>query len=421
MRKYLNLFLLTGLMSLVTTAALAQVDSSFTYQGELQENGTPANGMYDFRFTLRDGNGQPFGNISEHLDREVIDGLFRLNVDFDIDAFDGFEDVAIDVEVRSSSGGAYTLMGSQTIQSVPLATNLTNGDAMTGEVLTFNGFQWVPMAPAGGTSSPWTISGSTISYSGDVGIGTTSPTASLHIDTDDSLATVFDGGNNMYVGFRENGAVRGYVGSFVSGAGVNDEDFEIGTNGGNAVGNLLFTIQNDPKMAVTNSGLVGIGTTSPAADLMIEGTDDGDVFRVRVNSSSKLTVDANGGTAVGGFVTPPTNGLHVTGDVKQSATGNGMVKYMLRANCTSTGPSIAQSYNGINNAAITISAGGSPGECLIDFPTSISDRFWQFSVLGTGERGVNCTQGSSSDVLRCTRYNTTTGSEIGGAIMLTIY
>src|SRR5690606_20281671 len=47
--------------------------------------------------------------------------------------------------------------------------------------------------------------------------------------------------------------------------------------------------------AYYSSGNVGIGTNLPQADLMVDADDVGDAFRVRINSSTKLYVNANGG------------------------------------------------------------------------------------------------------------------------------
>jgi hypothetical protein len=169
---------------LVFSNAMSQgVDSSFTYQGELLDNGSPANGQYDINLDLIDGDFMPWGMTSEHSPVEVSGGFFSVNADFGIDNYDGYKDVTVTVSVRKTSegpGGAFMVLGSQTIQAVPLATNLTNGNATTGEVLTFNGFQWAPAEPV--NNSPWIVGSSIISYEGNVGIGSTAPTADLYID-----------------------------------------------------------------------------------------------------------------------------------------------------------------------------------------------------------------------------------------------
>jgi hypothetical protein len=58
--------LLIALTSLAGTSGLrAQSQTAFTYQGQLTDNGSPANGLYDFTFQLFDGatNGNGVGPI----------------------------------------------------------------------------------------------------------------------------------------------------------------------------------------------------------------------------------------------------------------------------------------------------------------------------------------------------------------------
>ena len=133
---------------------------------------------------MLDGLGNQIGNESTHLNKAVENGLFNLNVYFGFDEFDGFEDYFFEVSVRkSSAAGAFTILSPlQSLQAVPLATNLTNGTASTGQVLTFNGFQWSPATP---NTSPWSSNADGINYihgeSQGVGINSTNPNADLNI------------------------------------------------------------------------------------------------------------------------------------------------------------------------------------------------------------------------------------------------
>ncbi|GAA4824745.1 hypothetical protein GCM10011365_04920 [Marinicella pacifica] len=169
----------------INTEAVSQVDSSFTYQGELIHNGSPANGQYDINLDLVDGDLNPWGNTSVHQAVDVVNGVFSVNADFDIAAYDGYKDFTVTVSIRKTSegpSGPFTTLGSHTVQAVPLATNLTNGGASTGEVLTFNGYQWTPSAP----NLIWQENGGDTYYSdGEVGIGTSNPLAKLHVQSDD--------------------------------------------------------------------------------------------------------------------------------------------------------------------------------------------------------------------------------------------
>ncbi len=405
-------------------------DHSFSYQGELLEGGSPANGLYDISVQMVDGLGVDVGTASVHDDVQVTNGLFNIDVKIGgISAFDGYENYFFEIGVRpGASAGSYTTLSPvQSLEAVPLATNLVNGSATAGQVLTFNGFQWAPQDPAAGGSSPWTVVGSEINYMNNVGIGIANPASRLHVKSASSESARFDGGTNMYVSFYENGSPRGYVGSFVGGTGINSEDFEIGTHGANNVGNLQFTIQNSAKMTIDTEGQVGIGNVTPVADLNIDGTVDGDVIRVRVNNSTKFYVDDNGGVGVGSWSTPPINGLKVDGDVKQPSTSNGMMKYMVNVNCTSS-PTIARQYNGIATGTVTVAATANAGRCSLTFPTNIDQRYWQVSAIyssssgsNAGGRSATCRIGTNNNELLCERFLTDTRALSTGPIMILIY
>lgn len=65
----------------------------FTYQGNLNQSGTPVSGPADLRFRLLDRNGVQVGGPVTLLNVPVQDGLFTvelgLNGEFGLDAFDG--------------------------------------------------------------------------------------------------------------------------------------------------------------------------------------------------------------------------------------------------------------------------------------------------------------------------------------------
>ena len=70
--------------------ASAQTDTTFTYQGELRENGSPANGMFDIEFKLWNAatGGNQIGNEIENDELPVVNGRFTVELDFGADAFD---------------------------------------------------------------------------------------------------------------------------------------------------------------------------------------------------------------------------------------------------------------------------------------------------------------------------------------------
>src|SRR5688572_17854435 len=82
---------LIGMFCCLSTT-LAQQSTAFTYQGQLRDGGTNANGMYAFTFHLYDAptNGSPVGSAITNTPF-LVNGLFSADLDFGAGAFDGGE------------------------------------------------------------------------------------------------------------------------------------------------------------------------------------------------------------------------------------------------------------------------------------------------------------------------------------------
>lgn len=107
-----------------------------------------------------------------------------------------------------------------------------------------------------------------LTTTGNLGLGTQSPGARLHVVSSSSNVATFDAPQGANISFYESGVYRGYAGSY-SGA-ANDVDF--GTGAGNITGKLHLTIQTNPKLTIDASGKVGIGTTTPGFPLNFPST-----------------------------------------------------------------------------------------------------------------------------------------------------
>jgi hypothetical protein len=102
---------------------LAANGSAFTYQGRLLDGGNPANGNYDFQFSLYDDGvaGSQVGSTVSVNAQAVSSGLFTASLDFGSSAFVG-EARWLQIAVRQTGGGAYTpLSPRQPITSAPYA------------------------------------------------------------------------------------------------------------------------------------------------------------------------------------------------------------------------------------------------------------------------------------------------------------
>lgn len=85
---------ITFLALTLCTAAItyaAPFGTAFTYQGRLNDAGNPANGLYDFKFSLYDANaaGSKVNSDVNILDVNVANGYFTAKLDFGSGVFDG--------------------------------------------------------------------------------------------------------------------------------------------------------------------------------------------------------------------------------------------------------------------------------------------------------------------------------------------
>ncbi|MFQ5666133.1 MAG: hypothetical protein ACE5I7_06830, partial [Candidatus Binatia bacterium] len=100
------------------------LDTAFTYQGDLQESGSPADGTCDFEFRLFDAltNGTQIGSTQQDNNQSVTDGLFTVQLDFGGTAFDGADRwLQIAVRCPVGSGGFTTLSPRQKLTATPYA------------------------------------------------------------------------------------------------------------------------------------------------------------------------------------------------------------------------------------------------------------------------------------------------------------
>ncbi len=143
MKKSVSLILF--IFVLACGAAYAQ-SSAFTYQGKLTDASLPANGQYDFLFSLYDSGGT-FLVSGTIADVQVTDGIFTVNLDFGSPLFVANTANSLEIAVRpGASTGAYTtLTPRQPLTSAPYAVKSLNADTaatagnVTGVVSVANG------------------------------------------------------------------------------------------------------------------------------------------------------------------------------------------------------------------------------------------------------------------------------------------
>ena len=99
-----------GLLFVNATAANAQ-STAFTYQGRLSDQGAPANGAYDFQFSLYDAptNGNHLGSTLTGTGVGVTNGLFTEMLDFGSSIFTG-ADRWLQIGVQTNGGTNFSLL-----------------------------------------------------------------------------------------------------------------------------------------------------------------------------------------------------------------------------------------------------------------------------------------------------------------------
>jgi hypothetical protein len=79
---------------------------------------------------------------------------------------------------------------------------------------------------------------------------------------------------------------------------------------------LRLTTNNTTRLYISPSaGYVGIGTTSPAAQLQVNAPLGKTPLKLLINGSTRLMASQNGGLTVGNGTAPPSQGLYVSGNV----------------------------------------------------------------------------------------------------------
>lgn len=149
-----------------------------------------------------------------------------------------------------------------------IAPSYISATSFTGTIAGYLGFDSSGNILTTGSASQWVTSGSNIYYnSGNVGIGTTSPTAPLDVTTSASWMATFNStdANGGFIRFRRSGTDYGFIGSsyhLLTPAGPNNA---IAISSSNAVIFGTGASLNE-RVRITSNGSIGIGTSAPIGD-----------------------------------------------------------------------------------------------------------------------------------------------------------
>jgi hypothetical protein len=287
--------LLLLLCSLAAPVRLFAEVTAFTYQGRLNNNAGPANGLYDFTFSLYD---QPTGNgffaIQTNLATQVSNGLFTVTLDFGPGASEGIFIGAgrwLEIAVRTNGGVGYaTLTPREQLTATPYAitaASLVSGGLTAGtygNAYTFNNLgnsfsgngsalSNVNSATLGGLTPNafWLAAGNAGTVPGANFIGTTdnqplelqvNATRALRLEPHGSSAPSLAGG------YYQN-SVSGFFGSVIAGggtsgspSGVSGNYAFVGAGHGANAGNFSAVVGGAYNNASANFSFVGTGLSN---------------------------------------------------------------------------------------------------------------------------------------------------------------
>ena len=110
-RQEASLFVFTLLVLLTGNIVAAPMGTAFSYQGRLQQSGGPANGLYDFQFSLWDAmsSGNLVGATQAVANVTLSNGLFTAQLDFGPGPFSGSARW-LEIGVRTNGGGQFTAL-----------------------------------------------------------------------------------------------------------------------------------------------------------------------------------------------------------------------------------------------------------------------------------------------------------------------
>lgn len=238
------------------SSALAQ-STAFTYQGELESSGVPANGLFDIRFTLFNvASGGTQVVVPQCVNNvQVTNGKFTVPIDFG-QQFTTADPRFLQVEIRADTGsscaittGFTLLVPRQLLTAAPLASHAKSAFALDAA-----------------DGSP--LNAVIVDNNGLVGIGTAVPTHSVHIASTGPTIALQDTDSTTqqvgYISYRDSAnAERGWVGYGTPGSP------DLSVINARATGKIVLqTFGGGGSVALPTDSL-GIGTASPFTSLHI--------------------------------------------------------------------------------------------------------------------------------------------------------
>ena len=281
-------------------AAASPLGTAFTYQGRLTDDGTPANGSYDFWFKLYDADsgGVQVGPTTVLNAQPVSNGLFTVALDFGGNAFTG-GDRWLDIYVHNSTNdpwdgwawlsprqpltaAPYALYASQAASAANAASAVTVANsgvtaqglstplaAIPGQLLTYSGGSLVWTNPAPPAVSGWQLGGNSGTSPGVNYIGTSDDRSlEFRVGGSRALRIEWTGGCPHLIG--------GHPDNYQDGI---DEGATIGGGGPNGVVGNFGTVAGGKQNEAGDHGAVAGGLGNAAGSYAAVGGGAGNWAR----------------------------------------------------------------------------------------------------------------------------------------------
>jgi hypothetical protein len=310
-----------------------QLGSGFTYQGQLEDNGSPANGNYDFQFALFTSATDGTALDTIEIDGQAVSGgLVNASLDFTDVPYNG-QALWVEVGVRAPGGSTFTTLSPrQVISAAPYAMYALSGNPGPQGPIGPAG-PTGPQGPAGpdGPVGPAGPPGPPISlpYSGS----TSSATPAMHIINSgagvgiqaESSAAGFNGASLQTSNTTDGGLALyayGITSSSTTALITNDS-----TSGGDIIqgwnqGGIRFHVDTSGTLTTVggiNASAVTVSTTSSGPALQSTAALFGISGKATGNSGAGI-IGVGAGTSAG-VVGNSANSDGVRG---LSTTGNGV-------------------------------------------------------------------------------------------------